>query len=350
MSIRFCVRWSCAVWLYALVEPAHAERLLSGQFDDLQIRRDLGVAPKPEPARVAAAHRVELRGSLREEGERLAALDRGAMPYRQVEAIPFSLAELRRTDPALEEDWREFTLRGRLLVAATLPYGANKASMGTGFGGEAMLDWRLWEHLGPYIAANYVQIGGITATENPLTTTALNGGLNAISYSSINARSNYALATFTAGIFAQLTPFRLRASVGVGYNSVNASYSGVTQTQLNFNNVKVGDRSTVTGKELAPARSWSLAGTAGVELDLVKALELMGGDGILPRGFSADIGVEGVAGNAFLRPANAGSAPKRGPLGFLSFTGGASYRLPVSSPWIFRPTPAPPPPFAAPGV
>jgi hypothetical protein len=351
MSIRYCAICFFAPVLCG-VGAAHAEN--TQPFDDFQIRRDCDLfsdtrSTDRTPPRYDATHHVGLRGSLRDEGQKLAALDIRDLSPRQGEALhPAPFQNLRPSYAPLDEDTQEFALRGRLLLVGTLPSGASRSSIGTGFGGEATLEWRRSEFWGPYIAANYAQVGGIAGMENPLTATALNGGgMSALSYSDIRYRSSFALATVTAGIFAEWAPFRLRAGAGAGYSSINASYEGVTQTLLLLHGAQVGARSTATGKEFAPARSFSFVGAAGLELDLVKAFELFGGGGILPRGLSADVGVEGIVGNAFLRPANTGSAPTRGPLGFLAVTGGASYTFSTSLPRMFRAAPLPPPPVVA---
>jgi hypothetical protein len=260
------------------------------------------------------------------------------------EVLSVSAVPLRRA--FVEWDEQEFTLRGRLMYVAALPSGSAKTSLGTGLGGEVSLDWRATENFGPYAAFTYAGVAGIAANPSKISNGIYNNATT-ISHSNVNSTTSYTIALLTVGLFADVAPFSVRGSVGVGYGGINSSYNSLTRTQLLLNNGSATQLSS-GGKQLAPARSWSLAGTVGLELDLVKALTMIGGREFLPRGLSAQIGVEAIAGNAFLRPAASGTPNGRGALGFLALTGGASYAFPVSAPWIFRATRVTPPPSVRP--
>jgi hypothetical protein len=268
-------------------------------------------------------------------GEPFERASRDALRGPATEEVPsVSASPLRRA--FVEWDEQEFTLRGRLMYVAALPSTSQKTSLGTGLGGEISLDWRATENFGPYVALTYAGVAGIAANPSKISNGVYNNATT-ISHSNVNSITSYTIALLTVGLFADVAPFSVRGSVGVGYGGINSSYNSLTRTQLLFDNGSATQLSS-GGKQLAPARSWSLAGTLGLELDLVKALTMIGWRGVLPRGVSARIGVEAIAGNAFLRPADSGTPKGRGALGFLALTGGASYAFPVSAPWIFPAT------------
>jgi hypothetical protein len=338
MRIRPLLRQACSVCLCALLLCS------AGTAGAEALRSTLGVDPWSDNFQSKPVLRASPMSNAKETGhieshgsDAAAAPDRPAgyaLRGAPVEDAPSSSSlTLRRSFIELGE--LEFTLRGRVMYVAALPTSAQKSSMGTGLGGEVSLDWRATEKFGPFVAVNYAGIGGITTNPNQLAASLLNN-VRTVSYSNINSVTSYTLALATIGIFADIAPFKFRAGVGAGYGSINASYNSLTQTQLLLGHGPVA-RVSASGKRLDPARSWSLAGTVGVEVDLVAALALFGGEKLSPEGLSAQIGVEGIAGNAFLRPAASGAPTTRGALGFVALTGGASYAFPVSAPGLFAP-------------